>query len=90
MRFLMATVAAATIGAASLAIPPASAQVGIQVEVPGVGVRVGEPDRRERERVREHEVVEPHGDVNGSCRTKMERVERPDGSAYERQVRVCD
>jgi hypothetical protein len=89
MRFLMTAAAAATIGWAAFAPTPVSAQ-GVQVEVPGVGVRIGEPDRRDRERVRERDVVEPRGEPSGSCRTRTERVERPDGSAYERQTRDCD
>jgi hypothetical protein len=89
MRFLMTTAAAATIGWASFASSPVAAQ-GVEVQVPGVGVRIGEPDRRDRERFREREVVEPRGEPTAACQTRTERVERPDGSAYERQVRNCD
>jgi hypothetical protein len=87
MRQLMTTIAAAAIGAAALmTIEPASAQVGVEVGVPGVGVRIGDPPRyREERRVRVYE------DRNvGECRTVTVRKERDDGTVITRRERRCD
>lgn len=88
MRVLLTMSAAAAIGAlALLTAPSVSAQVGIEVGTPGVGVRIGEPDRRyeERRRVRVYE------DRNvGDCRTITVRKERDDGTVVTRRERRCD
>lgn len=89
MRRILITIAAAATGAAAfMATPPASAQVGVEVGVPGVGVRIGEPERRYRDderrvRVRERDNV-------GECRTVTVRKERDDGTVITRQERRCD
>ena len=87
MRLLLSLSAAAALGTLVLAAPPASAQVGVEVGVPGVGVRIGDPDRRweERRRVRVYE------DRNiGECRTVTVRKERADGTMVTRRERHCD
>ena len=87
MRLVMTTLAATAIGAAGLlTAPPASAQVGVEVGVPGVGVRVGDPPRyREERRVR---VYDDHN--RGDCRTVTVRKERDDGTVITRRERRCD
>jgi hypothetical protein len=74
----------------SFASAPSFAQ-GFEVDVPGVGVRVGDPDRYERRhyrdydrpRYREREVYLGRRD---SCRTVT--IERDDGSM--KRIRRCD
>jgi hypothetical protein len=84
-KFLTLLIAAAAI--TSFAPTPSSAQ-GIGVQLPGVGVQIGEPDRpryreyyrnRDRARFRERE-------VRGGCRTVT--IERDDGTV--RRIRRCD
>ena len=87
MRLLLTMSAAVAIGAAALLTgPPAAAQVGVEVG-PGVGVRIGEPDRRyeERRRVRVYE-----DRTVGECRTVTVRKERDDGTVVTRRERRCD
>ena len=89
MRYLM-TFAAAAVGLGAVAVStPASAQVGVEVGVPGASVEIGEPSHRyyreERRRYRTHR------DENvGYCRTEIEQRERRDGTIVERRVRRCD
>jgi hypothetical protein len=87
MRGILISVAVAATGVALMTTAPASAQVGVEVGVPGVGVRVGEPDRyyqeRRRTRVYERENV-------GDCRTVTVRKERDDGTVITRKERRCD
>ena len=87
MRGILISIAAAATGVAVMTTVPASAQVGVEVGVPGVGVRIGEPDRRYREerrvRVRERDNV-------GDCRTITVRKERDDGTVITRKERRCD
>lgn len=87
MRGILISIAAAATGVALMTTVPASAQVGVEVGVPGVGVRIGEPDRRYREerrvRVRERDNV-------GDCRTITVRKERDDGTVITRKERRCD
>ena len=92
MRQLMKAIAATAIGAATLlTVQPASAQVGIDVGVPGVGVRIGEPRYRDREVYREREDrVRVYDDNRGDCRTVTVRRERDDGTIVTRQERRCD
>jgi hypothetical protein len=86
MRQLMTTFVAAAIGAATfLTVQPASAQVGIDVGVPGAGVRIGEPRYRDRE-----DRVRVYDDNRGDCRTVTVRRERDDGSVVTRRERRCD
>lgn len=86
-RILITVAAAATSAAALMTTVPASAQVGVEVGVPGVGVRVGDPDRRyeERRRVRVYE-----RENVGECRTITVRKERDDGTVVTRKERRCD
>jgi hypothetical protein len=67
-------------------LAPAASNAQIGIDVPGVGVRIGEPRRdydrpryRERRGYRERE-------VRGGCRTVT--IERDDGSM--RRIRRCD
>jgi hypothetical protein len=87
MRLALVLSAAAAIAAgAVVTIAPASAQVGVEIGTPGVGVRVGEPRYREdrrRERVYERDTV-------GECRTVTVRRERADGTIVTRRQRQCD
>jgi hypothetical protein len=85
MRGILISVAAAATGVALMTTVPASAQVGVEVGVPGVGVRVGEPDRY-RERHDRVIVRENRGD----CRTVTVRKERDDGTVITRRERRCD
>lgn len=81
-KWLVLLAAAATI----TAFAPTGAQAqGIAVEVPGVGVRIGEPPRRERERVFEER------EVRGSakCRTVTIQEDTPYGSR-SRTKQECD
>jgi hypothetical protein len=85
MRLALVLSAAAAIAAsAAVTIPPASAQVGVEIGTPGVGVRVGEPryydERRRRVRVYERDTV-------GECRTVTVRKERGDGTIVTRRER---
>ena len=78
------------LGAASItfyAAAPANAQ-GVGVDVPGVGVRIGDPDRpRYREDRREgREFREREVRRGQSCRTVT--IERDDGTM--RRIRRCD
>lgn len=65
---------------------PSGAQAQIGIEVPGVGVRIGEPPRRDRERVFEER------DVRGGppkCRTVTVTEDTPSGSR-SRTKQECD
>ena len=89
MRKLMTTIAAAAIGAATLlTVQPASAQVGIELGGPGVGVRIGEP--RYRDRGDREDRVRVYDQNRGDCRTVTVRKERDDGTIVTRQERRCD
>jgi hypothetical protein len=95
MQTMTKTVSALLIGAAAIAFTaPAQAQVGVEVGVPGVGVRVGDPDRvdrERRERAREEVIIRDRRDSNtGACSTRPVQKERPDGSVVTQQDRVCD
>jgi len=74
--------AAAAIG--SLAPTPSMAQVA--VEVPGVGVRVGEPHYRDYDRPRYREYREREVRYGRGCRTVT--IQRDDGSM--KRIRRCD
>jgi hypothetical protein len=89
MRLALMLSAAAIAAGAVVTVPPASAQVGVEIGTPGVGVRVGEPERRyyrdDRPRVRVYE-----RDTVGECRTVTVRRERADGTIVTRRERQCD
>jgi hypothetical protein len=65
---------------------PSVAQ-GIAVEVPGVGVRIGEPPRRERVRREEWQEREVRSSPN--CRTVSVTEDTPTGTRT-RTKRECD
>jgi hypothetical protein len=82
-KWLVLAAAAATI---TTFAPTPAAQAQIAIEVPGVGVRIGEPPRRdERERVYEER------DVRGTprCRTVTVTEDTPSGSR-SRTKQECD
>jgi hypothetical protein len=87
MRLALVLGAAAAVAASvAVTVPPASAQVGVEIGTPGVGVRVGEPryyNERRRTRVYERDTV-------GECRTVTVRKERDDGTIVTRRERRCD
>jgi len=89
MRLALVLSAAALAAGAVVTVPPASAQVGVEIGTPGVGVRIGDPDRRyyrdDRPRTR---VIER--DTVGECRTVTVRRERADGTIVTRRERQCD
>jgi hypothetical protein len=82
-KWLVLLAAAASISA----FAPAGVQAqGIGIEVPGVGVRIGEPPRRDRERVFEER------EVRGGppkCRTVTVTEDTPYG-ARSRTKQECD
>jgi hypothetical protein len=89
MRASLLAVAAATVLAAAIPSAPSFAQ-GVSVEVPGVGVRVGDPDRRRdreviRERRRDRVTVGGEG-----CRTVTVKERRPNGTTVIRKKSTCD
>jgi hypothetical protein len=91
MRVIMLGLTAVAIGFAALPSAPASAQVGVEVGVPGVGVRIGDPDYRYRERRR----IERERDYNvgrrgDRCRSVTVQRERRDGTVVSRTERRCD
>jgi hypothetical protein len=89
MRYLV-TLSTAALGFTLMASAPASAQVGVEIGVPGASVEIGEPGhhRHYREERRRYRV---HRDENvGHCRTEIEQRERHDGTIVERRVRRCD
>jgi hypothetical protein len=76
----------ATAASISAFAPAAPALAQIAVEVPGVGVRIGEPPRRDRERVYEER------EVRGGppkCRTVTVTEDTPYGSR-SRTRQECD
>jgi hypothetical protein len=78
--------AAAAAAVASFTPAPSMAQ-GVEVGVPGVGVRIGEPGYRDRDRQPYREGREfREREVRGGCRTVT--VERDDGSV--KRIRKCD
>ena len=82
-KWLVIAAAAATI---TTFAPISATQAQIAVEVPGVGVRIGEPPHRDRERVLEER------DVRGGaprCRTVTVTEDTPNGSR-SRTKQECD
>jgi hypothetical protein len=72
--------------AAFTAFAPAASQAQIAVEVPGVGVRIGEPPAPRRERVIEEREVRGGPD----CRTVSVTERAPDGSSRTVTRKKCD
>jgi hypothetical protein len=89
MRATLLAIAAATVLAGAIPASTASAQ-GVAIEGPGVGVRVGEPDRyrdrhwREERRHRDRVTVGGEG-----CRTVTVRERLPDGTRVVRKKSNC-
>ena len=74
-------------GAAAMIVfyaPASSNAQGIGIDVPGVGVRIGDPDRRREGEGRRYREREVRGGQN--CRTVT--VQRDDGTM--RRTRRCD
>jgi hypothetical protein len=76
-----------TTAAAITAFAPMTSQAQVDVRVPGVGVRIGEPERppRDRERVIEREVR-----GGPECRTTSVTETAPDGSTRTVTRKKCD
>jgi len=74
--------------AATMTFVPAASQAQFAVEVPGVGVRVGEPGYRDydRPRYRERGVYREREVRGGGCKTIT--IQRDDGSM--KRIRRCD
>jgi hypothetical protein len=88
MRASLLAVAAAAVLAAAVPSAPGFAQ-GVSVDVPGVGVRIGDPDRRRdrdvyRERRRERITVGGEG-----CRTVTVKERLPNGTTVIRKKSSC-
>ena len=93
MRASLFVIAAATVLAAAVPTSSLFAQ-GVTIEGPGVGVRVGEPDRyRERgwrEERREGRYYGDRATVGGEgCRTVTVKKRMPDGSVVVRRKSSC-
>jgi hypothetical protein len=89
MRASLLAIAAATVLAAATPSTPGFAQ-GVSVDVPGAGVRIGDPDRRRdrevyRERRRDRITVGGEG-----CRTVTVKERRPNGTTVIRKKSTCD
>jgi len=91
MRASLFVLAAATVLAAGVPVSSVSAQ-GVAIEGPGVGVRVGEPDRyRYREhRWGERRYYRDRATYGEGCRTVTVRQRAPDGSMIVRRRSTCD
>jgi hypothetical protein len=64
---------------------------GVSVEIPGAGVRIGDPDRRDRDRYRDRRRDRDRVTVGSDrCRTTTVRTRRPDGSVVIRKKSTCD
>jgi hypothetical protein len=84
-KFLTLLSAAAAI---AFFAPASSNAQGIGIQVPGVGVQIGEPNRpryREDYRDRDHSGFRER-EVRGGCRTVT--IERDDGTV--KRIRKCD
>jgi hypothetical protein len=87
MRASLLAFAAATVLVAAVPSAPAFAQ-GVSVDVPGVGVRVGDPDRRDRYHERRRERVTIGSDRG--CKTVTVKERRPNGTTVIRKKSSCD
>jgi hypothetical protein len=90
MRATLLAIAAAAVLAGAVPASTASAQ-GVAIEGPGVGVRVGEPDRyRDRRGWREDRYYRDRDTVGGpGCRTVTVRERLPDGTRVTRRKSTC-
>jgi hypothetical protein len=94
MRASLFVIAAATVLSAAVPASSVSAQ-GVTIEGPGMGVRVGEPDRyRESDRYRERRYGEDRryrdrATVGEGCRTVTVKKRMPDGSVVVRRKSSC-
>jgi hypothetical protein len=86
MRATLLGLAASTLLLASVPTANVSAQ-GVAVEVPGVGVRIGDPDR-DRYRERRYRERDTYG-VSEGCKSVTVRERRPDGSVVIRKRSSC-
>jgi hypothetical protein len=90
MRASLLAVAAATVLAAAIPSAPSFAQ-GVSVEVPGVGVRVGDPDRRrDRDVYRERRGDRVTVGSERRCKTVTVKERRPNGTTVIRKRSSCD
>ena len=88
MRASLLAVAAAAVLAAAVPSAPGFAQ-GVSVDVPGVGVRIGDPDRR-RDRDVYHERRRERITVGGEgCRTVTVKERLPNGTTVIRKKSSC-
>jgi hypothetical protein len=90
MRASILAITAATLLAA---VPGSSVSAqGVSVDVPGAGVRIGDPDRRDRDRRshrdRDGDRVTVGGGSEG-CRTVTTKKRMPDGSVVIRRKSSC-
>jgi hypothetical protein len=88
MRATLLGLAASTLLLAMVPTANVSAQ-GVAVEVPGVGVTIGDPDRRDRWRERRYRERETRGYSGRDCRTVTVRSRRADGSVVVRKRTEC-
>jgi hypothetical protein len=89
MRASLFVVAAATMLAAAVPVSSVSAQ-GVTLEGPGVGVRVGEPDRYRERRYGEDRQYRDRATVGGEgCRSVTVKERMPDGSVVVRRKSSC-
>lgn len=93
MRTSLYVIAAATAAALAAIVPGSTATAqGVAIEGPGVGVRVGDPDRyRERrgEDRREGRQYRSRETVGEGCRTVVSKSRRPDGTVVIRRKSSC-
>jgi hypothetical protein len=74
-------------GAVALAVAaPASAQVYLGTDGPGVGVHIGVGERHHRRVHRDYDDTY----ARGACREVRSKTFRPDGRVVYRTKRVCD
>jgi hypothetical protein len=85
MRASLLAVAVAAVLVAAVPSAPGFAQ-GVSVDVPGAGVRIGDPDRRDRYRERRRDRVTIGGE---GCRETTVKSRRPDGSVVIRKKSTC-
>jgi hypothetical protein len=89
MRASLFVLAAATMLAAAVPASSVSAQ-GVSIQGPGVGVRIGEPDRYRDRRWREDRYYCGRETRGGpGCRTVTVRERMPDGSVVVRRRTRC-
>ena len=90
MRATLLAIAAATVLAGAVPASTASAQ-GVAIEGPGVGVRVGEPNRyRERRHWREERYHRNRVTIGGEgCRSVTVKERMPNGTTVIRRKSTC-